>query len=146
MAENQKRILKMLAEQKITVEEAERLLTLTASEGINNNTDYTEGLPRKRVSKYLRVEVRPGPGTESSPHAERINIRIPINLIHAGIKLTALNPPYATDKMHEALKEKGVDFDLQNLKIDDIEKLIEALSDLEVDVESGKEKVHVYVE
>ena len=69
-----------------------------------------------------------------------------MNLIRAGMKLTALIPPHAADKVNDALKEKGVNLDLRNLKMDDIEELVQALSDLEVDVQSGKEKVHVYVE
>jgi len=146
MPENRKRILEMLAEKKITVEEAERLLALTASEGAAENAGSEGVLGRKGAPKYLRVEVRPGSSAESSPEAERVNVRVPINLIRAGMKLTALIPPHAADKVHDALKEKGVDFDLRNLKMDDIEELVEALSNLEVDVESGKEKVHVYVE
>ncbi len=90
--------------------------------------------------------MRPKSGAESSSQAERVNVRVPINLIRAGMKLTALIPSHATDKVHEALKGKGIDFDLRNLKITDIEELVGALSDLEVDVESGKEKVHVYME
>jgi len=146
MPENKKRILKMLAEKKITVEEAERLLALTASEDAAGNTGLEGVLGRKSAPKYLRVEVRPGSSAEFSPQAERVNIRVPINLIRAGMKLTALIPAHAADKVHDALKEKGVDFDLRNLKMDDIEELVEALSNLEVDVDSGKEKVHVYVE
>ncbi len=146
MSENKKRILEMLAEKKITVEEAERLLVLTASEDAAGNAGPEGVSGRKSASKYLRVEVRPGSSAESSSKAERVNIRVPINLIRAGMKLTALIPPHAADKVHDALKEKGVDFDLRNLKMDDIEELVEALSNLEVDVESGKEKVHVYVE
>ena len=146
MPENQKRILEMLAEKKITVEEAERLLALIAFEDTTENT-HPKGLPGKKgTPKYLRVEVRPGSRAESSPETERVNVRVPMNLIRAGMKLTALIPAHAADKVHDALKEKGVDFDLRNLKMDDIEELVQALSDLEVDVESGKEKVHVYVE
>jgi len=146
MPENKKRILEMLADKKITVEEAERLLALIASEDAAGNAG-PEGVPgRKGAPKYLRVEVRPGADAESSPEAERVNVRVPLNLIRAGMKLTALIPSQAAEKVRDALKEKGVDFDLRNLKMDDIEELVEALSDLEVDVESGKEKVHVYVE
>ncbi|MFC2035310.1 hypothetical protein ACFLUJ_04200 [Chloroflexota bacterium] len=146
MPDNQKRILEMLVEKKINVEEAEGLLTLIASRDAAEGAGPGEVPGRKSTPKYLRVEVKPGSDTNSSPEAERVNVRVPINLIRAGMKLTALIPPHAANKVHDALKEKGVDFDLRNLKIDDIEELVEALSDLEVDVESGKEKVHVYVE
>ena len=68
-----------------------------------------------------------------------------MNLIRAGMKLTSLIPPHASDKMNEAMREKGVDFDLRNMKPEDLEELINALSDLEVDVD-GKTKVRVFAE
>jgi len=146
MPGNQKRILEMLAEGKITVEEAEKLLALITAEDATGNAGSERVLGRTGVPKYLRVEVKTGSGTESSPDGERVNVRVPINLIRAGMKLTAFIPPQAADKIHDTLKEKGVDFDLRNLNMDDIEELVEALSNLEVDVERGKDKVHVYVE
>jgi len=146
MTDNQKRILEMLSEKKITVEEAERLLSLTVSgeEGGDRASGVEPG--RKGLPKYLRVVVQPGSGSDSGHKAERVNIRVPMNLIRAGMKLTALIPSHASSKVNEALKEKGIDFDLRNFKVDDIEELVEALSDLEVDVENGKEKVNIYVE
>jgi hypothetical protein len=146
MTENRKRILEMLADKKITIEEAERLLALTEDEETKAEQASDTPPERKRTGKYLRVVVEPGPGNEAGHKAERVNIRVPMNLIRAGMKLTSLIPPHAADKVNETLKEKGVDFDLRNLKPDDFEELIEALADLEVDVDSGREKVHVYVE
>ena len=146
MTENRKRILEMLADKKINVEEAERLLTLTEDEEAKAEQPSETPPERKKTGKYLRVVVEPGPGNETGQKAEKVNVRIPMNLIRAGIKLTALIPPQAADKVNETLKDKGIDFDLRNLKPDDFEELIEALGDLEVDVDSGREKVRVYVE
>ena len=145
MAENQKRILEMLSEKKITVSEAERLLSLVGSEPGNVNSASSTETGKKRIPKYLRVIVTPG--TESGPHPEKVNIRVPIGLIRAGMKLTSLIPPEAADKVHDAMKEKGVNFDLRNIKEGDIEALIADLGDLEVDVVGDKgEKVHIYME
>ena len=44
---------------------------------------------------------------------------------------------------NEALREKGIDFDIRNLRA---ENLLDAPSDLELNVQDGKEKLHVYVE
>jgi len=44
------------------------------------------------------------------------------------------------------LSEKGVDFNLRNLKEEDMEQLVEALSDLEVDIKGGKGKINIYTE
>jgi hypothetical protein len=93
------------------------------------------------------VTVLPNPEAEQSGNFDRVNVRVPMSLIRAGIKLTYLIPPEARDKVNVALREKGINFDVRNIKSDDIENLIEALSDLQVDVMSGKgENVRVFVE
>ena len=62
-------------------------------------------------------------------------------------RTTATSLSGAWDKVNGALRDKGIDFDMGNVKPEDIEKLLEALSDLEVDVVSAKgEKVKVFVE
>jgi len=63
------------------------------------------------------------------------------------MKFTSLLPPEARDKVTGALREKGIDFDMRNLKPEDLDELLEALSDLEVDVASSDgETVKVFVE
>ena len=101
----------------------------------------------KDKAKYLRVTVLPDVANENNPNVDRVNMRVPMSLIRAGIKLTSLIPPDAREKVNGALREKGIDFDMRNVKPEDLEELIEALSDLEVDVVSAKgEKVKVFVE
>ena len=146
MTDSQKRILEMLAEKKISVEEAERLLSLTGKEEETEQRTSTGLSDEKFPFKYLRVLVQPGPNAGPGQSNEKVNVRVPVKLIKAGMKLTALIPPQAADKMNEAMKDKGIDFDLRNLKPDDIDELIDALSDLQVDVNDGKESVKVYME
>lgn len=142
MSDNQKRILDMLAEGKISADEAQKLLAAIGPGGDEPKT--TAGTPRH--PKYLRVVIHPDPDAPKSEDVKRVNVRVPVALIRAGIKFTSLIPAEASDQVNEALKEKGIDFDVRNLKPEDLEELIEALHDLEVDVQDGKEKVHVYVE
>ncbi len=146
MSENRKRILEMLADKKITVDEAERLLALVGTDESSKEQSSGATQDKKGPAKYLRVLIQPGPEGESGHSAERVNVRVPMSLIRAGMKLTSLIPPEAVDKVNEAMKEKGINFDLRNLKADDIQELVDAISDLEVNIDSGREKVHVYVE
>jgi len=145
MSENKKRILEMLAENKITVDEAERLLAVTGTEEKSETPHTPANTGNKPAPKYLRVVVTPGPGSTEMEDVDKVNVRVPMNLIRAGMKLTSLIPPQASEKMNEAMREKGVDFDLRNMKPEDLEDLINALSDLEVDVE-GKTMVRVFAE
>ncbi len=138
MAENKKRILEMVAEKKITLDEAIRLLELVEEPETSPLT--------KKAPKYLRVVIKPTAGGRGESDVERVNVRVPLALIRAGVKLTSLVPDDVAGKVNSALREKGIDFNLRNLKDEDIEQLVEALSDLEVDIEGGTGKVNVYTE
>ena len=146
MADNRKKVLEMLEKKKISADEAYRLLSaVDAKEGVREEKGGST--TPKSNHKYLRVTITPGENQDSSEHPERVNVRVPMSLIRAGVKLTALIPPEALDKANKALDEKGINFDVRNLKPEDLESLIEALGDTEIDIE-GKhgEKVKVFVE
>ena len=78
--------------------------------------------------------------------SERVNIRIPMALIRSGVKLAALIPKQATNRVNEKLQENGICIDVGNLKVEDLEQLVDAMADMEVDVQDGKEHVRVFVE
>ena len=145
MSESRKKILEMLAQGKINADEAYRLLGACGEEGPEKSARVE---PDSRVKpKYLRVTVTPGQHCADPEHTDRVNVRIPMSLVRAGIKLTALIPPDALDKANQALKDKGINFDVRSIKPDDLEDLMEAMGDMQVDVESAKgETVKVFVE
>ncbi len=143
MIENRKRVLDMLAEGKITSDEAERLLY--AIDRPPAPGESGEEGPRP-AAKYLRVVVEPGIDKGENGGGERVNIRIPMALIRAGVKLAALVPADAATGINEALRSKGLDLDVRDLKTDELDKLIDALRDLEVDVDGPDERVRIYVE
>jgi hypothetical protein len=147
MSENKKKILEMLAQNKISADDALRLLNaVDAGEGGGEKTPRVEPV-NKSKARYLRVTVTPREGHTDPEHADRVNVRVPMSLIRAGIKLTSLIPPDALDKANNALREKGINFDVRSIKPDDIEELIDALGDMQVDVESGRgDNVKVFVE
>jgi predicted TIM-barrel fold metal-dependent hydrolase len=106
----------------------------------------------KLTPKYLRVVVdtehswdnEDGVGRDKGP--VHINVRVPVALIRAGVKLASLIPPEAYNQMDEKLKDRGIMFDLRNIKPENIDELIQALHELEVDIRGTEEKVRVYME
>ena len=152
MSDNKKKILEMLSENKISADEAYRLLSAIDDGEAGRSDSGREGKPGPETSikskpRYLRVTVTPGDKHVDPQHADRVNVRVPMSLIRAGIKLTALIPPEALDKANNALKEKGINFDVRNIKSEDIEDLIDALGDMQVDVDTARgECVKVFVE
>ena len=147
MYENKKRILEMLAQNKISTDEAYRLLSALEPAGSAAEDTPKSGTAARIKSKYLRVCIVPGNEHEHGSKGDRVNVRVPMTLIRAGMKFTSLLPPETRDKVNGALHEKGIDFDMRNLKPEDMDELLEALSDLEVDVASSDgETVKVFVE
>ncbi|MEV4197126.1 SHOCT-like domain-containing protein [Micromonospora globbae] len=141
MNEQRRQILEMLAEGRITAGEAERLIDALGRE---QPVSSPGAAPRpKPRPKYLRVVVSSeddfdGPG--------RINVRVPLQLLRAGVRLTSLVPPQALAKVNEELHRSGVPVDLTQLKPQHIEELIEQLDDLTVDVDQPDAKVQVFCE
>ena len=99
---------------------------------------------RKPQPKFLRVVIEPGDGTGAKQ--ERVNVRVPVALLRAGMKFASVIPNAASGQINEKLKEQGIDLDIRDLKLEDLEKLVDALSELEVDIDGPGEKVRVYFE
>ena len=160
MSDTKKKILELLAQSKITADEAYRMMSALDGDSVahdnagHDNTGHentgNKGPEMKTKAKYLRVTITPYEGESGEghrEHAEKVNVRVPMSLIRAGIKMKSLIPPEALDKANAALKDKGINFDVRSIKPEDLEELIEALGDMQVDVEGRHgEKVKVYVE
>ena len=140
MNEDRKRVLTLLSEGKITADEAERLLNALDSAAPKAG----EALPRVgRGPKYLRVEVE---DAHSAKGPTTVNIRVPMMLLRAGVRLSSLIPPSARDEVNAAMAKQGVAFDINQLKPENLEELIEQLGDLTVNVDNERAKVRVYCE
>ena len=143
MNEDRKRVLAMLADGKITADEAERLLDAMGQSSAPR-LGSTPVAGSNSAPKYFRVEVNatePGDGTPT-----KVNVRVPMQLLRAGVRLSALIPPRARDEVNAAMAREGIPFDINQLKPENLDDLIEHLADFAVDVDSGDAKVRVYCE
>jgi hypothetical protein len=75
-----------------------------------------------------------------------VNVRVPLSLLRAGVRLATLIPPQALSKANDELAQAGVPIDLTQLKPQDLEELIEHLADMTVDVDQPDAKVRVFCE
>ena len=143
MSENRKRILEMLANGRINADEAERLLSAL------ENGPIIDVTPARTFgsSKYLRILIEREPARDHDEQT-RVNIRVPLQLLRAGVKLKSLLPDDARDQMNEALREKGVDFDINQFKAENLEEMLANLNDLSIDIDkkSRKAKVRIFCE
>jgi len=144
MSEDRGRILNLLAEGKITPAEAERLLdALTARAGAAEAAagQAVKGDPSPLIAalpKYLYVKVLAANG-------DNVDVKIPVALVRSGLKLTSLIPPQAMDRINDSMAEHGMSVDLNSLKPDDVDELIGALREMELNVDAKNgDTVRVY--
>jgi hypothetical protein len=141
MSENRRQILDMLAQGKITADQAERLLAALerepASAGSAGETRRNDKI------KYLRVVVDAHDDVDGPT---KVNVRVPMQLLRAGVKLTSIIPPRARTEVNEALRKEGIDVDIGKLTPESLEDIVEQLRDLQVDVDHERAKVRIFCE
>jgi len=142
MNEQRRQILEMLAAGKITADEAERLIDALGRQEPESPPGASP--LRKPRPKYLRVLVDTEDATDDGP--SRVNVRIPLQLLRAGVRLTSLIPPQALTQINGELSRSGVPIDLTQLKPQQLEELIEQLDDVTIDVVDPTSKVQVFCE
>jgi hypothetical protein len=141
VTEQRRQVLQMLAEGKITADEAERLID--ALEREQPESPPGAALRPKPRPRYLRVVLVDNSGVDGPG---RLNIRVPLQLLRAGVRLATLIPPQALTKVNAELDKAGVPIDLTQLKPQQLEELIEQLDEVTVDLDDGDTKMRVFCE
>ncbi len=131
------RILKMLSDGKLSAEEAERLLDALNAPSATGPAPLAAAPPR-----YFRVLV----DTIDGQGPTKVNVRVPMQLLRAGVRLSALIPPAARDEVNAAMASKGLPFDINQLKPENLDELVASLSELTVNVDRDDTRVRVFCE
>ena len=146
MSQERTRILDLLSTGKITTEEAARRLDAlevrpsqagapegTTTAAVQPGTPKSSGIP-----KFMYVKV-------VSTKGDNVNVKIPLSLVRAGLKLTNLIPPPAMEQINKSMADHGMSMDLSNIKPEELEELITSLREMEVNVDAvNGDTVRVY--
>ncbi len=156
MSDNRRQILEMLAAGKITADEAERLLvaldpetTQVAGKPTSSAANGQQPSAPRTRAKYLRVLVEADEDMTGLKGPTTVNVRVPLQLLRAGVRLAALIPQQAHNQFDQALSSHGVPLTLSQIKPENLEELIDHLEDLTVDVDGkdgNKTRVKVFSE
>jgi hypothetical protein len=154
MNENRRQILEMLAAGKITADQAERLIAAlesgptTVAGSVPGSSGGSANVAKPRA-KYLRVQVDADESMTGLKGQTKVNVRVPMQLLRAGVRLASLIPAQAHQQLDEALSQHGVPLTVSQIKPENLEELIDHLEDLTVDVngsEGNATKVQVFCE
>jgi hypothetical protein len=76
----------------------------------------------------------------------KVNVRVPMQLLRAGVRLPGVIPASARGEVNNALRKEGIAFDINHVTPQNLEELIEQLRELTVDVDNENTKVRVFCE
>jgi hypothetical protein len=142
MNEDRRKILEMLATGKITADEADRLLAAMEKGPADSGAAGTTGSSPRRKPQFLRVLVE----DEGWKGPVKVNVRVPMQLLRAGVRLASLIPPEARERVNSQLRREGVPFDLNQVTPDNLEELVEHLDTFTLDINEHNTKVRLFCE
>lgn len=131
MSDDSRRILDLLAQGKISVDEAHQLLAAL-------------GAPQGTPPRYFRIAVTKA-ANEWRPE-KQVDIRVPIALVKSGMRLGAIIPGLAGDDLARRLRERGIDIDLAKIDQKQIDDLVKNLGEMNLDIDAGNAKVRITCE
>lgn len=131
---DRKKVLEMLKNGTINVEEAEKLLSAMGE-------DQPKTSVGGKTPEFMYVKVAP-----KKENGDKVSVKIPLKLLRAGMKLAAFMPSNVQEKVQGHLQEKGVNIDLSKMGKEHMDELLQTLSEFSVDVDGEDESVKIYCE
>jgi hypothetical protein len=145
MSDETRRVLDLVAQGKITVDEAQQLLGAINAPAADvaasaAGTDESER-PKPR---WLRIAIHKS--AKEGRHDKDVNIRVPIAIVRSGMRLGALIPGLAGEQVAARMRERGLDIDFSKLDAAAIETILKELGDTNIEIDSGKAQVRITCE
>ena len=159
MSEETRRVLDLLAQGKITVDEADRLLAAIGPASTGSAATGAAAAGKRTATgeapspKFLRITVTKTPSWsgDDGEHARRawmwpgmggssreVTIRVPIALVRNGMRLGAMIPGLSGAGLQARLRERGVDVDLSKIDVATIDQLVGEFGEMNIDIVSGR--------
>jgi hypothetical protein len=160
MSEETRRVLDLLAQDKISVDEADRLLAAIGATPAGSEAAGAAAAGKGSATaeapspKYLRITVtkpRSWHGGDEEPprrawmgpgytgdRSREVTIRVPVALVRNGMRLVAMIPGLTGAGLRAHLRERGVDVDLSKIDADTIDRLVSESGEVNIDVVSER--------
>ena len=148
--DERRRVLDMLAQGKLTVEEADQLLRALDARR-DDGSAATDAAGDATPPRWVRIQVlKP---SKEGRDAKEVNIRVPIAVVRGGMRLGAIIATFAGEKAAQRMKERGVDLDLSKINTDfskmngaEFDAFMKSLDEMNIQVDDGKSQVRITCE
>ena len=144
MNHSRKRVLDLLSKGAISSDEAERLLEQLDGHETERRPDEgsVAGMDRNGEPNYLCIKTEPK--GEAAETEEPVEIRIPLVLVRAGMKLGWLIPESKREILSDSLDNHGIGIDLNSLDKSSLAEFVGALSKNPININTKYENVRIY--
>ena len=146
-----RRILDMLSEGKISVDEADRLLKAMSADPAAG-TAAAAPSPDTTRARWIRINIHK-PAKDDGHEPKDVNIRVPIAVVKGGMRLGAIIATFAGEKAAQRMKERGLDLDLSTINGDlsrmngaEFDTFMATLDDMNIEIDDGKSQVRITAE
>ena len=135
-----RRILDLLAQGKISVDDAHRLIAALGSRSQTASAGDDAAADKPRFLKIVMHR------QADDRHPEKnVKVRVPIAIVRGGLRLGAIIPGLSGD-MQARLRERKVDLDLSKIDPLTIEEMLKDLGEVNIDMDSGRAQVKITCE
>ena len=145
-----RRILDMLSQGKITVDEADRLIKALGAE---QPADATASAPAGDAARVRWFRIKIHKPAHDDHRQKDVNIRVPIALVKGGMRLGAIIGTFAGEKAARRMKAQGIDIDLAKINSDlsqmngpEFDEFLRSLNDTNIEIDDGKAQVRITCE
>ena len=153
--EDTRRILDLLSQGKITVDDADRLIKAMSAD-VPSGTAAAEPAETAadggQRARWFRINIRK-PASDQAHKPKDVNIRVPISVVKGGMRLGAIIATFAGEKAAMRMKQRGLDLDLSTINGDlsrmngaEFEAFLKSLDDMNIEIDDGRSTVRITAE
>ena len=147
-----RRILEMLSQGKITVDDADRLIQAVSADRSAASTPADAASDAKPRARWFRINIHK-PSKDDTHQPKDVNIRVPIAVAKGGMRLGAIIATFAGEKAAQRMKARGLDLDLSAINGDlsrmngaEFEAFMKSLDEMNIEIDDGRSTVRITAE
>jgi len=151
MSDDTRRILDLLAQGKITVDDADKLIDAITVPAAEPTETAAGGGADRAKRRWIRINVLKL--AKEGKQDKEVNIRVPIAIVRGGMRLGSIIATFAGEKAAQRMKERGIDLDLAKINGDfsqmngeEFDAFMKSLDDMNVEIDDGKSQVRITCE
>jgi hypothetical protein len=145
--DHRRRILDLLSQGKITVDDADQLLNALGASSPESDTSAASKSTDRQTARWIRVTVDKAARDGKPP--KQVSIRVPMALVRGGVRLGAIFPRFSHkdgDAVSQHFRDHGFDVDWSKLDLSQLDTVLQNLDETTIDVDKGRAQVRISYE